>query len=75
MADEPYEKRAREFSLAQVNAMCVYVEAERDNERLRKLCAELFVLANDGLMELSDQEFERICNEAKELGVIDEQVD
>lgn len=68
MADDYAVSRSQLGTLAHV--IRTGFEVESDNERLRNLCSELFVLANDGLMELGDQEFERICNEAKALGVI-----
>lgn len=83
MADEPYEKRAREFSLAQVNAMCVYVEAERENTTMRKLCADMWRVMsyefasdaiNDACAALGYRPSEFECS-LRELGVIDEQVD
>ena len=67
MADDYAVSRGQLGTLAHV--IRTGFEVESENERLRNLCSELFVLANDGLMELDDQEFERIYNEAKALGV------
>lgn len=42
-----------------------------ENVKLRELAKELFKLANRGLMELDDDGFRRIVEEAEELGVAD----
>ena len=75
MVDESYERRAREFSHAQVDTMCVYVEAERENTMMRKLLKRIWLADYAGhfstLPEHQDHwndVYRCLC----ELGVIDE---
>ncbi len=42
-----------------------------ENRRLRELAKKLFKLADRGLMELGDDDFRRIVDEAEKLGVTD----
>ena len=50
----------------------VIEELEAENARLREFAKELFKLADRGLMELDDDDFRRIVDEAEKLGVTDE---
>lgn len=44
-------------------------ELEAENAKLLELAKELFKLADRGLMELGDDDFRRIVDEAEKLGI------
>ena len=71
VADQSHQLKEVQTALERRNQGEFKARWQRALDRYRELAKELFKLADRGLMELDDDDFRRIVDEAEKLGVTD----